>query len=556
MVGALLAFDLGWIYPFPISATTKDEPMSVTLLFDHLLRTVGLRTLNQQFLFSYALMFLLAVSASVALYLSMSVSPETINVAGAQRMLSQKMTKEALLLREGVIPKATLEATIAQFEQAHQDLLNGNPARNVSAIEADGAIAAQVRLVGQLWQAFRGQLEAMTQTGQKSDSQALESASVNLLREMNKAVGLMASDVERSQRTQMWLAFACVMGILLLVVLGRQFGLRPLMGSLREVETALTRVGDGDFTHALHNHTQDNEIGRIVLGYNRMQEQVRSLLEQVKAIGRNTREHAHQVVATAQAAGDGVRQQHENLDQVATAMNEMSATVAEVARHAAQAAESARNADSCTKAGQRAVQRTAELITSLSAQMEHSSSQMTVLRTETEGVGKVLEVITGIAEQTNLLALNAAIEAARAGEAGRGFAVVADEVRTLASRTQQSTGEIQTIIQRLRDGAQQAVLALQDSAKLVHDNLSHIQETTEVLDSIVGAVDSINGLNAQIATAAEEQSQVAHDIDQRVTEISGLAERSRDDSQSVMHASGQIQGEVRQLNSYLERFRT
>jgi methyl-accepting chemotaxis protein len=283
---------------------------------------------------------------------------------------------------------------------------------------------------------------------------------------------------------------------------------------------------------------------------------VRSLLEQVKAIGRNTREHAHQVVATAQAAGDGVRQQHENLDQVATAMNEMSATVAEVARHAAQAAESARNADSCTKAGQRAVQRTAELITSLSAQMEHSSSQMTVLRTETEGVGKVLEVITGIAEQTNLLALNAAIEAARAGEAGRGFAVVADEVRTLASRTQQSTGEIQTIIQRLRDGAQQAVLALQDSAKLVHDNLSHIQETTEVLDSIVGAVDSINGLNAQIATAAEEQSQVAHDIDQRVTEISGLAERSRDDSQSVMHASGQIQGEVRQLNSYLERFRT
>ncbi|KFX69145.1 chemotaxis protein [Pseudomonas taeanensis MS-3] len=530
--------------------------MSVTLLFDRLLRTVGLRTLNQQFLFSYALMFLLAVSASVALYLSMSVSPETINVAGAQRMLSQKMTKEALLLREGVIPKTTLDATIAQFEQAHRDLINGNPGRNVTAIEADGAIAGQVRLVGQLWQAFRGQLERLAQGGQQVDSQELENASLNLLREMNKAVGLMATDAERSQRTLMWLAFACVMGILILVVLGRQFGLRPLMSSLREVEGALTQVGDGDFTHPLHYHTQDNEIGRIVAGYNRMQEQVRSLLGQVKATGRNTREHADTVVATAQAAGDGVRQQHENLDQVATAMNEMSATVAEVARHAAQAAESARNADSCTKAGQRAVQRNAELISNLSSQMERSSSQMTVLRNETEGVGKVLEVITGIAEQTNLLALNAAIEAARAGEAGRGFAVVADEVRTLASRTQQSTGEIQMIIQRLRDGAQQAVVALQDSAKLVNDNLSHIKETTEVLDSIVGAVDSINGLNAQIATAAEEQSQVAHDIDQRVTEISGLAERSRDDSQSVMHASGLIQGEVQQLNSYLDRFRT
>ncbi|WAG79437.1 methyl-accepting chemotaxis protein [Metapseudomonas furukawaii] len=524
--------------------------MSATSLFDSLLRSVGLRTLNQQFLFSYALMFLLAVTASVALYLSMSVSPETINVAGAQRMLSQKMTKEALLLRQGAIPRATLDATIAQFDQAHRDLLQGNPARNISALQ-EPAIARQMRQVGQLWAAFRPQLERG-----EGDLATLESASLNLLREMNKAVGLMAAHAENSQRRQMWLAFACVIGILLLVVLGRQFGLRPLIHRLGELEGALTRVGQGDFTQPLVGQRQDNEIGRIVAGYNLMREQVRGLLGQVKQTGGHTRQHVDTVVTAAQAASDGVRLQHENLDQVATAMNEMSATVAEVARHAAHAAESARNADGCAKAGQQAVQRSSLLIGALSTQMAASAGQMNALRDETEGVGKVLEVITGIAEQTNLLALNAAIEAARAGEAGRGFAVVADEVRTLASRTQQSTGEIQAMIQRLQDGAQQAVSALQDSNRLVSENLSHIEQASEVLGSIVVAVDSISAMNTQIATAAEEQSQVAQDIDQRVTEISSLAERSRDDAHSVMQASQRIQGEVQELNGHLDHFRT
>ncbi len=255
--------------------------MSLSLAFDKLLRMLEMRTLNQQFLFSYALMFLLAVTASVALYLSMSVSPETINVAGAQRMLSQKMTKEALLLRQGASERKSLEATIAQFDQAHRDLLAGNPARNISVIEAP-AIQAQMARVGELWRAFRPRLE-QTAGGGEADLAALESASVALLKEMNQAVGLMAAHAESSQLRQMWLAFVCVLGILVLVVLGRQFGLSPLMRDLRAVESALTRVGAGDFTGALQGGQADNEIGRIFAGYNRMQEQVRVLLAQVKA---------------------------------------------------------------------------------------------------------------------------------------------------------------------------------------------------------------------------------------------------------------------------------
>ncbi|QSL90672.1 type IV pili methyl-accepting chemotaxis transducer N-terminal domain-containing protein [Ectopseudomonas toyotomiensis] len=529
--------------------------MSATAFFDRLLCAIGLRTLNQQFLFSYALMFLLAVVASVALYLSMSVSPETINVAGAQRMLSQKMTKEALLLREGVLPAATLEATMAQFDAAHRDLLSGNAARNISAI-AELSVQAQMNKVGGLWQGFRTQLQRVVAGDAAVDLKALEQQSVELLREMNQAVGLMAVHAEGSQRRQMWLAFGCVLGILALVVLGRQFGLRPLMHNLNAVEGALTRVGSGDFTRSLEGRQGDNEIGRIFAGYNRMQEQVRGLLAEVKRSGERTGEHVGSVVGAAQSAGNGVRRQYEDLDQVATAMNEMSATVAEVARHAAHAAESARSADDCAQSGKQVVQRSAVQIAELVEQLQRSGEQVQRLEAETGGVGKVLEVITGIAEQTNLLALNAAIEAARAGEAGRGFAVVADEVRTLASRTQQSTGEIQAIIQRLQGGARDAVLAMQRSAALADGNLQHIRQASEALETIVGAVDGINALNAQIATAAEQQSQVAQEIDQRVTHISSLAERSQGETESVVQVSAQIQGEVQQLNSQLGRFRT
>ncbi len=392
--------------------------MSVTLLFDRLLCAIGLRTLNQQFLFSYALMCVLAVTASVGLYLSLSVSPETINVAGAQRMLSQKMTKEALLLREGVLPAAALEATMAQFDAAQRDLLAGNPARNISAIQAP-AIQAQMNKVGQLWQAFRGQLQRLAAGDQTGvELAALERQSSELLREMNLAVGLMAAHAERQQRTQMWLAFGCVLGILVLVVLGRQFGLRPLMRNLQAVELALTRVGGGDFTQSLVIQQADNEIGRIFGGYNRMREQVRELLVQVKDSGGRTGRHVEEVVAAAQAAGGGVRRQHEDLDQVATAMNEMSATVADVARNASQAAQAARAAEDCVHGGRQALQRSAELIDALSLQLQGSGDQLKRLEAETSGVGKVLDVITGIAGQTNLLALNAAIEAARAGRPG------------------------------------------------------------------------------------------------------------------------------------------
>lgn len=215
-------------------------------LIDSLLHRLGLKTLEHQFLFSYALMLLLALMACASLYLSLSVSPETINVAGAQRMLSQKMSKEALLLHAGALDRGAMEATMQQFERSHQDLLNGNPQRNISRFD-DASIQQQLGVVGEHWKHLRTQLQEV-QPHAHLDMALLQQNSVSLITEMNKAVVMMTELADRTQRTQLEIAFGCVIGILLLVIGGHLFGMRPLIQSLGNLEKALAGVAAGDFT--------------------------------------------------------------------------------------------------------------------------------------------------------------------------------------------------------------------------------------------------------------------------------------------------------------------
>ncbi len=199
---------------------------------------------------------------------------------------------------------------------------------------------------------------------------------------------------------------------------------------------------------------------------------------------------------------------------------------------------------------------TAGQLKRLSNSLKEGAKGLQTLRAETDSAGKVLEVITAIAEQTNLLALNAAIEAARAGEAGRGFAVVADEVRNLASRTRDSIGEIESIVANLQTEAGKASKAMVTYSEEAATNVKQVEEATEALETIVGAVDMIRSMNTQIAAAAEEQHQVAQDIDQRLVHIAGIADENSQAASQVVSASQLIQAEIGQLNKQLNHFDT
>ena len=310
-------------------------------LIDTLLHRLGLKTLGHQFLFSYALMFLLALLSCAALYLSLSVSAETINVAGAQRMLSQKMSKEALLLHSGVIERSLMEGTMAQFERSHQDLLNGNPERDISRFD-DPAIQAQMRTVGEHWQRLRQQLLTVQPNG-ALDMALLQQHSVALIKHMNDAVVMMTRLADSTQRAQLEIALFCVAAILILVLAGNQFGMHPLMGALRQLEQALAQVADGDFTQRMNARWKHDEFGRIAVVFNRMIEQVRELLDQAKRGSLQSREHLGETLRAIQASEQNMARQHQELDQAATALTELTASLAEVARHTQSAAKAAQS---------------------------------------------------------------------------------------------------------------------------------------------------------------------------------------------------------------------
>uniref|UniRef100_UPI00389AFED0 methyl-accepting chemotaxis protein n=1 Tax=Pseudomonas laurentiana TaxID=2364649 RepID=UPI00389AFED0 len=250
-----------------------------------------------------------------------------------------------------------------------------------------------------------------------------------------------------------------------------------------------------------------------------------------------------------------MQQQYREVDQVATASHEMSATAHDVARSAAQAADAARGADQATREGLGVINQTTRAIDDLARDMTRAMSQVEGLSASSEQIGSVLEVIRGIAEQTNLLALNAAIEAARAGEAGRGFAVVADEVRNLARRTQESVEEIRQVIEGLQTGTRDVVASMHSSHQQAQGSVAQVEQAVAALRRIGDAVTVISDMNLQIASAAEEQSSVAEEINRNVATIRDVTESlsgRADESAQVSQALNRL---ANQQQSLMEHFR-
>jgi methyl-accepting chemotaxis protein len=306
--------------------------------------------------------------------------------------------------------------------------------------------------------------------------------------------------------------------------------------------------GDGDLTRRLKVEA-DDEIGQLAEGFNRFadktQAMVLSLKRGVEELSRFTG-RLTDVVAKTDA---DVQQQRVETQQTAAAVHEMAATAQEVASNAGGAAGAADEADKATSDGRGVVNDTIQALEQLYQDVNQASEVIARLDDDADRIGSVVNVIKEIADQTNLLALNAAIEAARAGEQGRGFSVVADEVRTLANRTQESTQEIQSMIEQLLSGARDAVAVMQTSRKQGEATVSRASEAKHALDSISGSVSTINAMNTQIASAAEEQTAVAEEISKSVQQIADIAEHTARNA----HALSDTSKEMSDLEGSLKR---
>ncbi|WP_404944152.1 methyl-accepting chemotaxis protein [Pseudomonas syringae] len=343
-------------------------------------------------------------------------------------------------------------------------------------------------------------------------------------------------------------ALALVLSILAAWVITRQIT-TPLQETLEVVE----RVASGDLSRNLKVDRKD-ELGKLQATIQRMTVSLRELVGGIRDGVTQIASAAEELSAVTEQTSAGVNSQKVETDQVATAMHEMTATVQEVARNAEEASEAAVAADRQARDGERVVNEAIAQIERLASAVGNSSEAMGALKQESDKIGSVLDVIKSVAEQTNLLALNAAIEAARAGEAGRGFAVVADEVRSLAQRTQKSTEEIEALIAGLQSGTQQATTVMDSSRELSTSSVELTRRAGGSLESITKTVSAIQAMNQQIAAAAEEQSATAEEINRSIINVRDVSEQTSAASEETAASSVELARLGNHLQVLVSRF--
>ncbi len=327
-----------------------------------------------------------------------------------------------------------------------------------------------------------------------------------------------------------------------------------IIDSVSCLKTSLHEISKGDLSVNVAFDGKD-EMNQISDGLNEMIEEFRNIVRLVKRSSDEVISVAETNSEISSTSMEQIKHQHEQIEQVATAIEQMSAAVQEVAVNTSNAAQETTTAFEAAQEGQQVVMRTVDSISALSKKMSEASHVIQRLVNNTNDIGKVLNVITEIAEQTNLLALNAAIEAARAGEQGRGFAVVADEVRTLAGRTQESTHEIRIIIEQLQGGAKDAVDVMDEGMSATTVTVDEARNAAEYLEKITSATNMINGMNLQVATAVEEQSAVANEVKNNIVHVRESANVNLDSAVQTDESSKRLLATIIELGDNINGFR-
>ncbi|TNF81679.1 methyl-accepting chemotaxis protein [Pseudomonas sp. ICMP22404] len=474
------------------------------------------------------------------------------------RVLSYRL----LVNREPDIQQKTFEL----FEQRNQQIRAAQTAyeKLISAPEERAAYDQYVQLLGQYRQLEErmktlsrnnqiDELRTLLNTELLSNSDAIN-AVINRLMEINNQ---QAEALNQGATQQYSTAFNWVVALLVIAT-----GLTLLFAWLltnsitRPIGSALgaaEEIAKGNLTRPITVDGND-EAGRLLRAMATMQEKLRDTLQRISGSATQLASAAEELNSVTDESARGLTQQNNEIEQAATAVNEMTSAVEEVARNAVSTSEASKNATSSAGDGRDLVQETVSAIERMSADVQGTATLIGNLADESRDIGKVLDVIRGLADQTNLLALNAAIEAARAGEAGRGFAVVADEVRALAHRTQQSTSEIERMIGSIQNGTEQAVDSMRNSTERAESTLNIARGAGLSLDTINTAIVEINERNLVIASAAEEQAQVAREVDRNLVNIRDLSVQSATGANQTSAASAELSRLAVDLNSMVGRF--
>ena len=368
--------------------------------------------------------------------------------------------------------------------------------------------------------------------------------------------GVYVDDVQAQFRGQVWKASLIGLGIALIMALLVVLIARSIVRPLQEAVQAMANIasGESDLTRSLDTHGQD-EVTQLSRHFNTFTAKLRQVVSQLQVCANALAQSSAELGNNASQAHDRSQQQSQQMELVATAINEVTYGVQDVAKNAEHAASEMRDAQTQAEQGQVNIDGSLQQIDALSGTISQAVEVIRTLSTESTQIGGVLEVIRSIAEQTNLLALNAAIEAARAGEQGRGFAVVADEVRLLAQRTQKSTAEIQNMIERLQGHSEAAVKVISDSHQASQLTIEQAGQAGASLNAIGQALRNLNGLNASIASATLQQAHVVEDINQNVTQAAGLSHSTALAAQQSSEASVHLKDLSEELNGLLRQFK-
>jgi len=332
--------------------------------------------------------------------------------------------------------------------------------------------------------------------------------------------------------------------------------IRVLMQPLHTMTRAMEDIaeGEGDLTKRLIIHNHD-EFGILGKAFNRFVERIHGSIREVSSATQQVNEVALRVISASNSSMANSDEQSNRTNSVAAAINELGAAAQEIAGNAAQASQHASSARLLAEEGQQVVERNIAAMNRLSDLIVTSSAHIETLNSKTVNIGQILEVITSISQQTNLLALNAAIEAARAGEAGRGFAVVADEVRNLAHRTQESAQQVQTMIEELQVGARESVDTMGQSQRHSQDSMQIANQAGERLDSVTVRIGEIDGMNQSVATATEEQTAVVDSINMDINEINMLNQEGVENLQATLRACSDLEQQATRLKHLVGSFR-